>query len=112
MSISELKGPRAASPLRKVLRSRAQLLLPDGTSFEVRTVDVAAGGLSVISKQAFTAGGEYSLVFKIPVQGALQTLTADVKIVYVSSAGADGMRLGLRFMTPDPLRTRLIEALH
>ena len=107
-----MKGPRTSSPLRKVLRSRAQLQLPDGTSFDVRTVDVAAGGLSVISKQGLTAGGVYSLVFKLPVQGALQTLTAEVRIVYVSPSGTEGIRLGLRFMTPDPLRTRLIDALH
>ena len=112
MHRSEMKSPRTSSSLRKVLRSRAQLQLADGNSFDVRTVDIAVGGMSVMSKQGFTTGGVYSLVFKLPVQGALQTLTAEVKIVYVSPTGTEGMRLGLRFMTPDPLRTRLIDALH
>lgn len=98
--------------MRKVLRCRAQLQLSDGNSFDVRTVDVNAGGMSVMSQQGFTAGGVCVLVFELPVRGAMQTLTTEVKIVYATLVGTEGMRLGLRFMTPDPLRTRLIDALH
>ena len=79
MNSTELIGPRPPSPLRKVLRCRACLLLSDGDTFSVRTVDITRGGISVMSPRALATGDLCSLVFELPVQGALQTLEADVK---------------------------------
>ncbi len=103
-------GPRSSTQ-RKVFRCRARLLLSDGKVFEVRTVDITSGGMSVMSQQDLRVGAQCSLVFELPVHGALQTLTTEVKIVYATLIGTEGTRLGLRFVTFDPLRTQLIDGL-
>ena len=105
-------GSRSATLQRKVFRCRAQLRLADGNSVDVRTVDITTGGISVMSQQGFTAGAVCSLVFELPVKGALQFLTASVKIVYATPVCSEGTRLGLRFVTADPVRTQLINGLH
>ena len=65
-----------------------------------------------MSPRALATGDLCSLEFELPVQGALQTLEADVKIIYATPLGSEGVRLGLRFLTTDPLRAQLIDCLH
>lgn len=112
MHSSTLTGSRTPTLQRKVLRCRAQLRMADGSSVEVRTVDITAGGMSVMSQQNLATGDSASLVFKLPVHGALQTLTADVRIVYATPVGFEGTRIGLRFVAADPVRAQLIAGLH
>ncbi len=112
MSNTEPNRARSAAPVRKVLRCRARLQLSDGKTFDVRTLDITGGGISVMAQHGFNAGELCSLVFESPINGALQTFTAEVKIVYATRADTDGTRLGLRFMSADPLRTQLIESLY
>ena len=112
MHSTTLTESRASTLQRKVLRCRAQLRLADGSSVEVRTVDITTGGMSVMSQQGLATGDSASLVFKLPVHGALQTLTADVRIAYATRVGSEGTRLGLRFVTADPVRAQLIAGLH
>lgn len=112
MNRSNPIGLPGTAPSRKVLRCRAQLQFADGNAADVRTVDVTAGGMSVMAQHHLAVGSLGSLVFELPANGALQILKADVKIVYATLVGTEGVRLGLRFMSTDLLRTRLIDALH
>lgn len=43
--------------------------------------------------------------------GKLHDIAADVEVVYNTCHGTDGFRLGLRFTTLDPERSRLINRL-
>ena len=111
MIASDLISQRPSIHPRKVLRCRAQLLLADGTGFDVRTIDITSAGMSVMSQHGIAPGSRCSLVFALPLRGALQMILAEVKIVYATVVGTEGVRIGLRFMTADLTRTHFIESL-
>ncbi len=111
MTSPVLDGARAASHQRKILRSRAVLHFSNGNIVQARTTDISVAGLSLLSAQSLAAGVACHVVFQIAMAGKLHDIAADVEVVYNTCHGTDGFRLGLRFTTLDPERSRLINRL-
>jgi hypothetical protein len=104
--------PPRSTNVRKILRCRAQLFLEFGESINVRAVDIAPSGMSIMTPTILTMGTTCVISFDLPHQGALHTIRAAAKVIYCTRTDSDGFRLGISFSEPDPLRLRLISELH
>ena len=103
--------PPRVTNVRKILRCRAQLLLEFGESVNVRAVDIAPSGMSIMTPTIITMGTTCVISFELPHQGELHTIRAAAKVIYCTSTNSEGFRLGISFSEPDPLRLRLISEL-
>lgn len=103
--------PPKVTNVRKILRCRAQLLLEFGESINVRAVDIAPSGMSIMTPTILTMGTTCVVNFELPYQGALHTISAAAKVIYCTRTESEGFRLGISFSEPDPLRLQLISEL-
>jgi len=104
-------GPRAANRLRKILRSRAEILVGSDPAFYARTVDISLMGMSLMSPHALGVGARLTIVFQIPTVGKLETIKAAAIVLYHTPDSSEGFRLGIRFCDQDALRNELISSL-
>ena len=64
-----------------------------------------------MSEQSLETGTRCTVVFQIPLDGALQTISAAATVLYNTGWSDDGYRLGIRFTDGDPRRSDLIAGL-
>lgn len=102
---------RAATGQRKVLRCRAELRFPDASTIVVRAIDIWHTGLTLMSPQVLAPDTCCTVIFYIPSDGVLQIINAAAKVFYCTAEGGGLVRVGLRFLTPDHLRSSLIDRL-
>lgn len=85
---------------RKPLRASALLQLPDGAPLQVRTVDVSAGGLGVVSPVNINPRLPCMVRVNLPVNPSGQALLeAQATIAYCVLSGSEsGFLIGLQFL--------------
>lgn len=101
MSLSDTNQDRRQFK-RRALRVRAQLTLNLNLVFEVRTIDISQGGMAISAHASPQAGTRMAIRFGLPSQAGGITLV-DLQAEVVNSVlmtGADGFKIGLRFIDP------------
>ncbi|WP_280154456.1 PilZ domain-containing protein [Piscinibacter sp. XHJ-5] len=83
---------------RKVLRATASVQLPSGPR-DVRTWDVGVDGMSLVSPKPIAPGTRCTVTLDLPGGGPVSVAG---KTVYCSLMGAEGFKVGLVFVNPDP----------
>jgi len=69
-----------------------------GTPFEVRTIDIASGGLCIHAGLQLQPGQRYLLSFEILLNGSRGRVSAVAEVVYCTYGGNDQFKAGLRFL--------------
>lgn len=102
MSASEEAERRTAE--RKGLRTRATILLGQTQAFEVRTLDLAAGGMGIVAQANPRPGTLMMIRFQLPIKPVGYTpVEARAKVVHsVYSASEQGFKIGLAFIELRP----------
>ena len=77
----------------------------------VRTIDISTSGMSLMAEHGLEAGTCCTVVFQIPLDGALQSISAAATVLYNTGRSNDGFRLGIRFTDDDQRRDTLIASL-
>jgi hypothetical protein len=91
---------RRAGP-RKILRGSAKVVLPDDRQAEVKTWDLGADGLSLMSPRPIAPGSKCRLTFEVPLRDRRSTVTVPAKVVYSSFSGPEGFKVGAVFTELD-----------
>jgi c-di-GMP-binding flagellar brake protein YcgR len=88
---------------RKPLRSTAQVILPGDRIFDVRILDISAGGAGLVAAANPTAGTRFQLQFMLPTRGnAMTTIRTQVEVMHSIYSGAEhGFKVGVRFVQLD-----------
>jgi len=95
---------------RRPLRIAARVLLPNDQSFEVRTLDIGAGGMGIVAGANPKPGTTFAIQFNLPAKtGPATPLQVRVKVAN-SVLGGDqgGFKIGLQFLALDPVSERVI----
>jgi c-di-GMP-binding flagellar brake protein YcgR len=96
---------------RRPLRIAARVLLPNDQAFEVRTLDIGAGGMGILAGANPKAGTIFAIQFALPSKtgGSASPLQIQVKVAN-SVLGIDqgGFKIGLQFLGLDPASERII----
>ncbi len=102
MSASEEAERRTAE--RKSLRTRATLLLGQTQAFEVRTLDLATGGMGIVAQANPRPGTLLVIRFQLPIKPVgCAPVEARAKVVHsVYSASEQGFKIGLAFIELRP----------
>jgi hypothetical protein len=82
---------------RKTLDSSG-ILTMSGIPFNVKTIDVGAGGLSVGCAKQLTVGKDCHLNFGVPAGDEIRNVAASAHVVYCFFKGSDGYKIGLQFL--------------
>jgi c-di-GMP-binding flagellar brake protein YcgR len=95
---------------RRPLRIPARVLLPNDQAFEVRTMDIGAGGMGIIAGANPKAGTVFAIQFNLPGKtGGGSPLHVKVKVANsVLGIDEDGFKIGLQFLGLDPASERII----
>ncbi|MDG0856928.1 PilZ domain-containing protein [Roseateles puraquae] len=102
MSASEEAERRTAE--RKGLRTRATLLLGQTQAFEVRTLDLASGGMGIVAQANPRPGTVMVIRFQLPIKPmGYVPIEARARVVHsVYSASEQGFKIGLAFIEIRP----------
>jgi len=89
---------------RRALRVAAQVLLPNAQAFEVRMLDVSAGGAGILAPANPQKGTQFTLRVGIPKRPTGNTtVEVQVEVTHsIFSAAENGFKIGLRFVRLDP----------
>jgi c-di-GMP-binding flagellar brake protein YcgR len=107
MSIPDLSDRRAHD--RRPLRIVAHVLLPNDQSFEVRTLDIGAGGMGIVASANPKPGTAFAIQFTLPSKqgGSPAPLQLKVKVAN-SILDQGGFKIGLQFLGLEPGPERVI----
>lgn len=93
---------------RRPLRILARVLLPNDQSFEVRTMDIGAGGMGIVASANPKPGTTFAIQFNLPSKtGPATPMQVKVKVAN-SVLGDQGFKIGLQFQGLDPASERVI----
>jgi hypothetical protein len=97
---------------RKMLRTFAQLMLPNSSQFVVRTYDLGSDGISVVSSVNLRLKSKCEIVFRLPVAGRLSDgIRASASVSHsILSRQQDGFMIGLYFSEIQEPDLQLIRA--
>jgi c-di-GMP-binding flagellar brake protein YcgR len=84
---------------RKVLRTKALVILGNAQPFEVRTLDLSATGMSIVASANPKPGTVLNIRLSIPVRtGGNTPFEAKARVVHsVFSSAESGFKIGLSF---------------
>ena len=84
---------------RKMLRTLAQLRLPNGAQLAVRAYDVGLEGISVVAPVNLRLKSGCEIVFKVPIDGRIgDGIHASASVAHsILSRRQDGFMIGLDF---------------
>ena len=84
---------------RKMLRTLAQLTLPNGVQLAVRTYDVGLDGICVVAPVNLKLKSGCEVVFRVPIAGrSSDAIHASASVAHtILSRRQDGFMLGLDF---------------
>jgi c-di-GMP-binding flagellar brake protein YcgR len=86
---------------RKVLRTRALLIMDGIPQFLVRTIDISTSGVGVACPQQLHAGQEGKIAFEMFFNGKNYQVASRVKVMYCIYSSSDGFKVGLQFLNLD-----------
>jgi hypothetical protein len=81
----------------------------DGFPQDVRTMDVAPGGLCIVARKQLPVGKNCHVRFEIPGPDGIRVVAASGHVVYCFFGG-DGYKVGLQFMTVHSVGADIIQA--
>lgn len=90
---------------RKPLASAAQLLFTHRDPINVRTIDISTGGIGILTSENLPIGTNCTLSIRMPTG---QTLKTQAQVTYSILRGKGGFRIGLRFLSIDPIAVSVI----
>jgi hypothetical protein len=88
--------PEQRRAARKPLQSSGVLTM-SGIPCDVKTFDVAAGGLCVFAAKQLAVGKSCHVNFGVPGVGGMQTVAVSADVIYCFFRGDDGYKIGLQF---------------
>jgi len=90
---------------RKVLRTNALVILSNAQPFEVRTIDLSAGGMSIVASANPKSGTVLNIRFSVPLRTGGHTLfEAKARVIHtVFSSVESGFKIGLSFTVLPPV---------
>ncbi len=89
--------PEQRRATRKLLDSTGVLTM-GGIPVDVKTVDVAAGGLSVLAAKQLAVGRDCHVNFGVPIAGQVRNVAVSAHVVYCFFRGGEGYKIGLQFV--------------
>ncbi|AVR96349.1 PilZ domain-containing protein [Pseudoduganella armeniaca] len=91
---------------RKIMRTRAMVVLDGTAPMPARTFDISLGGVSVTTETKLNPGQAGQVVFEMLVDGKPQLITVRAKVVHCIFSG-DEFKVGFMFqpLAPDVLAT-------
>jgi len=109
MSFPDLSDRRAHD--RRPLRIVAHVLLPNDRAFEVRTLDIGAGGMGILASANPKPGTSFAIQFTLPSKSGASGAPLQIKVKVANSVlGMDegGFKIGLQFLGLDPATERVL----
>ncbi len=96
---------------RRVLRTTAQLMVPGSPPFSVRTIDISAGGLAIVTTVQPPKGLHCTVLLSLPQTGREPVAMALRVIVAHSifSSGEEGVKIGLSFNALAPEAVAMVQ---
>lgn len=88
------------SGARKIVRSKAVVVMDGGAPRLGRTLDISATGLSLTSDHKLATGDIGMVSFELFVEGRAQLLSCRSRVNYCIFSG-DHFKIGFQFMNPD-----------
>lgn len=88
------------SGARKIVRSKAVVVMNGAQPMQGRTLDISASGLSLTFDHKLTTGDIGMVSFELFVEGKAQVLTCQSRVNYCIFSG-DHFKIGFQFMNPD-----------
>jgi len=85
---------------RKVLKVKAKLTMDGMAPVPVRTMDIAAGGMSLAVAEPFKPGATCMLSFALFYEGKATPINVRSKVTYCILSGGE-FKLGLQFLNLD-----------
>lgn len=87
--------------MRKILRTKAMLVMDGTPAVLARTIDLGQGGMAVTTEKKVEVGQLGQVVFEMLVDGKPQLLTCRVKVAHCIFSG-DEFKVGFAFGTLAP----------
>ncbi|MDC8756279.1 PilZ domain-containing protein [Janthinobacterium fluminis] len=87
-------------PPRKILRTRAMLVMDGAAAVAAHTLDIGASGVAAVVDEALAVGHKGRIVFEMLVDGKLQLVDGQVAANYCILSH-DGFKVGLQFVNLD-----------
>jgi PilZ domain len=87
---------------RKPMRQRVMIGTVGHGIFQGQTLDISAGGLSVMIPFALATRTVCAVRFELMVDGRLVCFFGNGKVAHCSCAGMEGFRVGMQFQVDDP----------
>ncbi|MTV56178.1 PilZ domain-containing protein [Pseudoduganella buxea] len=87
--------------VRKILRTKAMLVIDGAAPALARTFDLGQGGMAVTTEKKVEVGQGGQVVFELLVEGKPQLLTCRVKVAHCIFSG-DEFKVGFAFGTLAP----------
>ncbi len=95
---------------RRPLRVSARVLLPNDQAFEVRTLDIGAGGMGIVAGANPKPGTTFGVQFTLPAKGNAGAVPLQLKVKVAHSVlDAGGFKIGLQFVGLEPAIERVIK---
>lgn len=96
--MTESGAERRIAP-RRIIRTRATVVLSGKFTFEVRTLDISVGGMCIVAAANPTPGTPMQITCHIPVTGmGTVQIDAHAKVIHsVFSGDEEGFKIGLSF---------------
>lgn len=85
---------------RKIVRSKAVVVMDGMPPLQGRTLDIASTGLSLTFDHKLAAGDIGMVSFELFVEGKAQVLSCRSRVNYCIFSG-DHFKIGFQFMNPD-----------
>lgn len=107
MSVPDLSDRRAHD--RRPLRIAARVLLPNDQTFEVRTLDIGAGGMGILAGANPRPGTSFAIQFTLPAKAGSPPAPLQVKVRVANSVlHPAGFKIGLQFLGLEPGTERVL----
>lgn len=88
------------SGARKIVRSKAVVVMDGMSPKQGRTLDISAGAVSITLDHKLATGDIGMVSFELFVEGRAQVVTCQSRVSYCIFSG-DHFKIGFQFMNPD-----------
>lgn len=88
------------SGARKIVRSKAVVVMDGMSPKQGRTLEISASGLSITLDHKLSTGDIAMVSFELFVEGRAQVLSCQSRVNYCIFSG-DHFKIGFQFMNPD-----------
>lgn len=105
------KGLEQRQHARRLLRTTAQLIVAGSPPFAVRTVDISAGGMAIVTTVQPPRGLNCTVLLSLPQTGREPVpLALPVTVAHsIFSSGEEGVKVGLSFNALPPEAAALVQ---